>query len=131
MFQGVKHKHPPKSSWKAVINDCPPSANVFLRTHWAERKKQKEVWYLHVYTAFFYEGVTRASGKRKVKLTIFSKKERDQTNQYLAADKLILDNLKRLGWIVDDSPKWMDLELIGCVGEPQTIVEIHGEGEQE
>lgn len=111
--------------WRATLPECPPSANVFLRTHFRERKQQKEKFYALLYGAFFHENVTKAKGKRKVKLWLRSKKPRDYPNLFLAADKLILDNMVRLGWLLDDSQKWLSLEVVGEVGdEPQTIIEI-------
>lgn len=110
--------------WRAVINEAPPSTNVLLRTHFRKRKEWRDIWYLHLYVAFFHTGITRAVGKRTVHITIRSVKERDKANNYTPADKLICDNLKRLGWIVDDSPKWIDLEVLGEVGEPMTMVEV-------
>lgn len=110
--------------WRATIPECPPSANVLIRTHFRERKKDKEKFYALLYGAFFHENVSKAKGKRKVKLWLRSKRSRDYANLFLGADKYILDNLKRLGWIIDDNPKWLDLEVVGEVGEPQTVIEI-------
>lgn len=110
--------------WRAEINEAPPSANVLLRTHFRKRKELKDVWYLHLYTGFFHSGITKAKVKRSVKITIRSKKERDEANNVTPADKLILDNLKRLGLIVDDSPKWIELQVLGEVGEPKATIEI-------
>lgn len=87
-------------------------------------------WYVRLYSAFDVDGApSKASGKRKVKLWLRSKRQRDYANLFLAADKLILDNCKKLGWLVDDSPKWMTLEVNPSVGDPQTIIEISEEGE--
>lgn len=95
-----------------------------MRTHFRERKKLSDAWYLHLYTAFFYTGIPKAKKKRKVTITIRSSKERDKANNYTPADKLICDNMKRLGFIVDDSPKWIDLDVLGEVGEPRTFIEV-------
>ncbi len=110
--------------WKAEIPKAPPSENVFLRTHFRERKRLKEIWYLELYTAFQESGITQATGKRSLRILVRSKKERDRANLWGPADKLICDNLKRLGWIVDDSPKWIDIDVNGEVGEPRTVVEV-------
>lgn len=131
MRQEVTEENSPITIWRGTIPECPPSANTFLRTHWADRKKQKEKFYALLYAAFFHEEVTKATGRRKVKLWLRSKKPRDYPNLFLAADKLILDNMVRLGWLIDDNQKWLALEVTGEVGEPQTIIEISeiGEGE--
>jgi Holliday junction resolvase RusA-like endonuclease len=110
--------------WRAEIPEVPPSANVLLRTHFRERKTKREVWYALLYGAFFHEGITKATVKRTVTISIRSKNERDHANNYLGADKLILDNLRRLGFIRDDSPKWVEVVIHAEVGEPRTIVEV-------
>lgn len=110
--------------WRASINQAPPSANEFMRTHFRKRKELAEVWYALLYSAFFHEGITRAKGKRSVVITVVSKHERDHQNNYLAADKLILDNLTRLGWLVDDSPEWLTLTLYSATGTPRTGIEV-------
>jgi hypothetical protein len=91
-------------------------------------------WCNRLYAAFYEDGApTKATGKRKVRLWLRSKRQRDYANAFLAADKLILDQLKRHGWLVDDSPKWLELEVNPEVGDPQTIIEIielDGQGNQ-
>lgn len=91
---------------------------------WRDHGKLKGEWYCEIYAAFVRDAPTKAEGRRRIKITIRSKGMRDQANQYLAADKLLLDNLKSLGWIVDDSPKWIELEVAGETGAPRTIIEI-------
>lgn len=113
-----------QASWRAIIPDVPPSANQFLRTHWGRRAKLKEKFQRLLYKAFFGSGVTKAEGKRKVTLILHTKRQRDYANNFLAADKCILDSLVNLGYLKDDSPKWLELSLSSQVGTPQTIIEI-------
>lgn len=111
-------------SWRAEIPCAPPSENEMLRMHFRQRKELKDIWYLHLYTSFFNSGIRKAKIKRVVRITVRSKKERDRGNLWGPADKMILDNLTRLGFIVDDSPKWIDVDVQGEVGEPRTVVEV-------
>lgn len=111
-------------SWRAVVEDAPPSANVLMRMHWAARKRLIGRWYLELYGAFQFDLPTRAKQKRNVRVVVTTIHERDYANLWLGVDKLIFDNLKKLGWLVDDSPKWMMPEVVGRVGKPQTEIEI-------
>lgn len=113
------------TSWHGEIPRVPPSANVFMRMNrWKDQGKLKGEWYLEVYAAFAPNTPEKAEGKRRVTVIVRSKNLRDDANQYLAVDKLILDNLRTLGWIVDDSPKWIDLKVTGEVGQPRTFITL-------
>ncbi len=130
MPTGNRVKRP--KTWRAEIPLCPPSANVYIRLNIHERKVAKGLWYIDIYAAFArgdaYAVPTKATGRRRVRVTVRSKNMRDYANLWLGVDKLIFDNLTKLGWIVDDSPKWMTPEVVGEVGEPHTTIEVFGEG---
>lgn len=117
----------PASHWRGVLNVTLPSANVFMRQHWAVRKRQKDSYYLELYAAFKDNLPTKATGKRDVKIEITSSRLRDHANLWLAADKLILDNLVKLGWLVDDSPDYVDAFVTGKTGVSQVVIDIWGE----
>jgi hypothetical protein len=117
----------PVSYWKGFIPLTLPSANVFLRSHWTERKRLSKIMYLELYDAFKDNFPTRATGKRRVRVEVVSHRQRDHANLWTPVDKLIHDNLTKLQWIVDDSPKYITPEVLGSVGLPGTIVEIWGE----
>lgn len=111
-------------AWRGEIDDCPPSANVYQRLHWSDRHPMIARWYLEIYVAFKGNWPTRATGKRRVRIVIRSKRERDHANLWLGADKLILDNLVKLGWLVDDKPSFLDATVRGEVGQPRTVIFI-------
>ena len=114
-------------SWAGTVPDlAPPSANVFQRLHWAERERLIRDWYTLVLAAFgrHRRMPNRARAKRRVRIVVTSRQMRDAANLVLAADKLILDNLVRLGWLADDSPDWLDLKVDGATGAPRTEILI-------
>lgn len=110
--------------WRGEIPDCPPSANEFERLHWRARSRLIKAWYTEVYAAFRFGFPSKATKKRRVHVIVRSLRERDFSNQWLGVDKLIHDNLTKLGWIVDDSPKWIEPSITGEVGPRHTIIEI-------
>ncbi len=114
--------------WRAEINDCPPTANEYMRMHYRVRMAQKSKWYTLIYAAFFHDTPRKATGRRRVRVVVTSKRERDYANLWLAIDKCLLDSLVKLGWLVDDSPKFLTPVVEGKVGEPHTLIEIFGEG---
>lgn len=112
------------AKWRGVIPFCPPSANVFLRSHWAERKRLAKLWYLEVYAAFKDSFPTKATTKRTVRIEVTSTRTRDHANLWTPVDKLIVDNMVKIGWLIDDDPTYLDLGVTGKSGEPQTVIEI-------
>ena len=110
-------------SWKGVVPVI-PSANVYLRSHWSERMRLQKIFYLELYAAFKDDVPTKATGKRKVKVLVVSTRERDWANLVTPVDKLLLDQMVKLGWLVDDKPAFLDLEVAGRAGTPETVVEI-------
>ena len=95
-----------------------------MRTHFRARKVLKDRFYLELYAAFALDMPTKAVGRRHVRVVVTSLRERDHANLWLGVDKLIHDNLTKLGWLVDDSPKWMTPTVEGKVGAKHTLIEI-------
>lgn len=112
------------AKWRGVVPFCPPSANIYLRSHWTEQSRLKKVWYLEIYAAFKEGFPTKAKGKRKVRVEVTSTRTRDHSNLWTPVDKLILDNLTKIGWIVDDCPEYIEIEVLGKKGVPETVIEI-------
>jgi len=114
-------------SWTMEIPMATPSANVMLRSHWAKTKKLKELWRLHLQVAGAL-GIPEAEDKRRVKVTRFSPGKPDYANLWTGIDKLIFDNLTRLGVLVDDSPIWLEPIVESKRGPARTIIEISENG---
>jgi len=111
-------------SWKVVIPVVYPSANVLLRQHWAKRRSQIGKWAMVLQALMAH--VPPASGRRRfVRITRYGKRELDPANAWTGADKLIVDNLVRLGYLVDDSRRWLTLSVLSRKGQPErTEIEI-------
>lgn len=115
------------------IPEVPPSANVLMRLHWAKRRRLIQSWQaLIVYgddsplaQREWALHVGKNRPKVKVTITRYSPRLIDQANCWLPYDKLVLDNLVKLGLMIDDSPKWMECEIKQEKSkERKTVVEV-------
>lgn len=111
-------------NWRCHVPFAPPAANAFMRMHWAKRRAMKKEWRIAIIAAFGTARPTQAKDKRLVTITIRTPRARDHANLWLAADKLILDNLTVLGWIVDDSTTWLDVEVRSEKGPAEVTIDI-------
>jgi len=99
-------------SWTLVIPRTPPSANVLLRYHWAQRAKLIDEW-LHDLWVVANMAHVEPMEKAEVNCTVYyrTKRKRDIPNVMLALDKLVVDSLVRLGYIPDDDPAHLQWTL--------------------
>lgn len=101
----------------------PPSGNELRRKyrHWAVYKGLRELWeveiFLHISpeASSFYRARTRSMNPRKPELTkisiaVFRGKLLDDDN-LKSGVKPVLDGLKNMGYIKNDSPRWIVLEV--------------------
>lgn len=100
-----------------------PSVNETMWGHWTKYTAERDIWY----TLIRCKLIPRSPPEtRPIKLGIISHRVRllDITNLYGGA-KAIPDGLKRLGYLVDDSPKWCDLTVTQekCIkAEERTVI---------
>ena len=82
------------------------SQNEFLYSHWRKYDRYKNMWQ----TAIGYMLGRGTHGNRKKNIKIVSVRTRflDMGN-LIGGAKPIPDALKRYGWIVDDSPRWVEI----------------------
>lgn len=114
-------------TWRMTVDEICPTANVYMRMpsirrgqrHWhgCTRHQQdlKNVWYLLLLVEIGLvatKGISPASRKRWVKMISYRRGEPDPPNLYLPHDKLILDNLVKLGVLVDDNARWCDFSVV-------------------
>lgn len=98
----------------AIKLDClPPSLNRLLRMHWAFRENvkkllEKEIYYSSLPRLVEFTMTRRA--KRRVRI-IINHKRMDDPDNLSGRAKLILDVLKYMHLIWDDSSGWIDLKV--------------------
>ena len=110
---------------KIVIEEVPPSLNVLLRLHWAERRKLQERW-----DDLIFAGAWRSGWRKKdpyfkeVSITYQFRniRKRDRDN---FAPKIIMDSLQRNGIIEGDSPEEVSYDWSFKSGpSDRTIIEL-------
>lgn len=110
---------------RIVLPEATPSLNQLLRMHWAKRRRMAKGAALAIRMQTLAAPV--ASEKRRVRIERHGKKTLDEDNAY-GGCKLVIDCLKDLDLLVDDSPRWLELEVTQsrCAkGEaPQTIITL-------
>jgi len=99
------------ASWSMVLESVLPSSNVFMRMHWAKRKKMIQLWAWMLREAGIRDIPPAGGRTRAVTIIRYAPRMLDEPNLYLAADKCILDNLVKEGVLVDDSPQWLVLKV--------------------
>jgi Holliday junction resolvase RusA-like endonuclease len=107
-----------------------PSANKLLRMHWAKRRQIKAVILTELWVQKLGQGIFNTGERKKIKksvlITIYHRTRRfDKDNAY-AAVKPVVDCLRQLGLIYNDSPRWLDLGVCQELDHknPRTEVEI-------
>jgi Holliday junction resolvase RusA-like endonuclease len=96
--------------------------------HWSKRHRETKDWEKRIK----YEGFSGSPPKHTthVDLKIISNRKRKlDADNLVGGCKPVLDALKRLGVIVDDSPKWLDtLYEQHTGGDINTVIHISTEG---
>lgn len=105
-----------------------PSLNKSLRTHWAKRKRDQDVLSKLIY--YTYQESNKPFimlpipiGRRKVTITSYRRSLLDHDN-YTGGLKQLIDVLRKLGFIQDDSPAWLELEPIQLFSRDKKGTEI-------
>jgi hypothetical protein len=95
---------------KLDIPEVPPSLNKVLRMHWAKRSKLATDWAWKARIAFHGQHEVPIVVKQNVKVTLHHPRLYDKDNAY-GACKVLVDCLRGLGIIVDDTSRWLDLDV--------------------
>jgi len=105
------------------IPEPTPSLNAILRMHWSSRIKFGERWELLLLEARAHF-MPAARRKRFVRITRVASRLLDLDNLWGGA-KIPIDAMKKLGIVVDDSPRWLKLSVVQRKGTPaRTEIEI-------
>lgn len=107
----------------------PPSGNQQLRKHWAARKREQDKLKWAVVDAIAATGdplppeYIRAGRPMRMTVRCFRIRRLD-TDNAMAGIKPLVDVVKELGIIHDDSPAWLDLGLDQRIDAARPRVEI-------
>lgn len=113
---------------KATIPKIPVTNNRYLRMHWAVRKQENDSWWrwVHKQCGFgpFRTGPSKKGPRRaKVDIIVFRARRQDPDNA-VASCKPLIDALKRCYWLVDDSSRWIDLQVSERLAKDNKRTEI-------
>lgn len=103
----------------------PRSLNTMLRQHWAERKRQRDLWACEVTAAWLAAGRPRYRRKVRALVTCYYRTTRRRdTDNMTASVKPIIDALVRLGCLLDDHSEILELTVVGEVDKRHPRVEV-------
>ena len=113
---------------KIIIPVTIPSANQLLRMHYQARKRLMWEFMWEIRAAGIESRGNAGREKRTVRITSYRGRMLDKDNLYGGA-KVCLDAIKKMNLIRDDSPKWIELEVIQVSERlnPRTEIEISKE----
>lgn len=99
------------------------SQNKWVGRHWSVKHKATKDWETEIFAALNGK-IQKAKGKMKLKVQSYRKRLLDEQNLW-GGLKPTLDAMKRLGLIVDDSPKWLEMS-VGQKVQPgeYTVIEL-------
>jgi Holliday junction resolvase RusA-like endonuclease len=86
----------------------PATANRALRMHWAVRARERKLWGLLMASAG--RPPRRPPWRARVEIVVRRSKRQDQDNA-MASIKPVLDALRARGWLLDDSPEHLEVEV--------------------
>lgn len=103
-----------------------PSLNVTRSVHWTTRERMKKRWRSMLALAGA-NAAPKANGRRRVTILRYGKQMVDVDNGY-GGCKMLIDELRRFGLIIDDNPNAIELtfrnEKLPKGEQPKTIIEI-------
>lgn len=90
-----------------------PSLNETSRMHWAVKGRHKRSWLalLRIAAGANRESL-RASGRRHVLIERAGSRKLDYDNLVGGAKEVIVDNLRTMGLLVDDTDEWVKIEAV-------------------
>ena len=98
---------------KATIPRIPITNNRYLRMHWALRKQDSDSWWRWCHKQMGFGPFRSGPGKKLhqkacLEITVYRRRRQDPDNA-VASVKPLVDAVKRLYWLVDDSDRWVTL----------------------
>lgn len=110
-----------------VIGEATPSLNETLRMHWARRRAMATQWSFALAIGFSAADASKANGKRKLTIERRGRRLLDEDN-LAGGCKFVIDAVKKLGYLVDDDPAWLELVVtqstIKRADSPHTVLTL-------
>lgn len=97
---------------RLVLSSIPPSLNQYLRMHWAVKRKLRVKYHWELLSCLsvmsWEQKPKQKTPKASVKISVFRPRRLDQDN-LTGGLKPLIDAMRDVGLIRDDSPRWLDL----------------------
>jgi len=112
------------------IEAVPPSANKLKKMHFGETRKRRKAFFLKLLLGLADIGITPpfAAPKMRVQINVYSKGARARrldTDNLWGGCKTMIDAMRDVGLIRNDSPKWLDLSVCEHREDgPFTVIEF-------
>lgn len=100
-----------------------PGLNEWKRTHWRKNKAISDTVATYIVMAIGRPG-NPVNTKAIVTVKIFRPGRRYDNDGCVIARKYILDSLRRLEWLKNDSPVWCQSSDLPCELAPEPRVEV-------
>ena len=101
----------------------PLTLNQLLRTHWRARSRDLEDWKWQILSVAGNRHRLAKKSRVRLKILVFRGRLQDPDNRY-GSVKHLVDALVRLGWLVDDSDFWLQLEVVEIVDRKAQRTEV-------
>ena len=116
---------------KLTLKSIPPSMNMLMRMHWAQRKRLRSQLQWELTAALAETGrklppllYGKTAPKRRVTITTFRPRRLDPDNA-AGGCKVLLDAMRDIGFIRNDSPRWLELVVNQHIEKCDCRTEIH------
>lgn len=116
---------------RLVVHEPSPSLNDFMYSHWRKHQAAKKHWAWLLKRAA--GSVEAATGKRRLTVERHGKRPLDQDNLVGGCKRVIVDNLRAMGLIVDDDDRHLELVCrnvqLPSGEQPYTVLVLEDVGE--
>jgi len=115
---------------KLIISSLPPSTNILERMHWAVKKRLRNALRWELTAAIADIGrylppieYALKPPKRRVTITTYRPRRFDPDNA-VGGCKVLLDAMRDIGLLRNDSPKWLELVVYQVIEKCDCHTEI-------
>ena len=116
---------------KLTLQSLPPSTNMLERMHWAVKRRLRSQLQWELTAALADMGrklppllYGKTAPKRRVTITTFRPRRLDPDNA-VGGCKVLLDAMRDIGLIRNDSPKWLELIVNQHIEKCECRTEIY------